>query len=153
MSGYKRDILSGGLRVVMENPTEEQKQVIDDTNALLSLGGKYERDNKVNSTGKAYNSLINLIISDPEYWKLVEKQIFQAVYKYTDNNNSKNWNFSDNDISYGVLHLLETVYTEKIFKEKKISYMNLKEVRKLLKRMDQIKEYTISSIENEFKIK
>lgn len=153
MSEFRRDRLSGGLRVDTQNCAESEKYIRESTNGILSIGGKYERDNKINYTGKVYNSMIEMITEKQDFWCAVEKQIFNAVYKYTADSNRENWNFGDNDISFGVLHLLEALYTEQIVKDKKITYINLGEVRKLLKKMETVKEYTISKIEDECGIK
>lgn len=150
--GYYRDVFSGGLRVSFENPTEFQQLVMDDTNALLTIGGQYERDNRINYTGKAYPALIKLIANE-QRWREVEKLTLNAVLKYADKNNQENWNFFDNDVALGALHLMEVAYTDPVIKEQELEYIHLNEVRRLIKVMEQVKELTIINTEKTFNLK
>lgn len=149
---YYRDELSGGLRVSFENPTEFQQLVMDDTNALLALGGAYERNNHINYTGIAYPELLNLIMKE-QRWREIEKLTFDAVLKYADKNNQENWNFFDNDVALGGLRLMEAAYIDPVIKEKKLEYIHLNDVRRLIKVMEQVKELTIINTEKTFNLK
>lgn len=140
----------GNLRIVDDQGTEKQMEYAETANYVMNLASALELQNKLNTESKSFKTLTEFICTKPEYWRNVEKLIFDKLDSYTSEENSENYNFTDNDVCFGTLHLLKALYEHSIRLGAKS--VGIAKVNALLTDMERVKEKTLSATEEQFNL-